>query len=59
MSSLLESIRFERGGWRSIDLLGNKERLEAGRAAPLTIGPPAPEADSAIADFVDPPTTDQ
>jgi MATE family multidrug resistance protein len=53
------TIRFERGGWRSIDLLGNKERLEAGRAAPLTIGPPSPEADSAIADFVDPPTTDQ
>jgi MATE family multidrug resistance protein len=53
------TIRFERGGWRSIDLLGNKERLEAGRAAPLTIGPPSPEADSAIADFVDPPVSDQ
>ena len=53
------TIRFERGGWRSIDLLGNKERLEAGRAAPLTIGPPSPEADSAIADFVDPPSIDQ
>jgi MATE family multidrug resistance protein len=46
------TIRFERGGWRSIDLFGNKERLEAGRAAPLTIGPPSSEADSAIADFV-------
>ena len=53
------TIRFECGGWRSIDLLGNKERLEAGRAAPLTIGPPSPEADGAIADFVDPPATDQ
>jgi MATE family multidrug resistance protein len=53
------TIRFERGGWRSIDLLGNKERLEAGRAAPLTIGPPSSEADSAIADFVDPPSPDQ
>ena len=53
------AIRFERGGWRSIDLLGNnKERLEAGRAAPLTIGPPSPEADGAVADFVDPPPTD-
>jgi MATE family multidrug resistance protein len=53
------TIRFERGGWRSIDLFGNKERLEAGRAAPLTIGPPSSEADSAIADFVDPPSPDQ
>ncbi len=51
-------VRFERGGWRSIDLLGNKERIEAGRAAPLTIGPPSQEADGAIADFVDPPTPD-
>jgi MATE family multidrug resistance protein len=48
-------VRFERCGWRSIDLLGNKERIEAGRAAPLTIGPPSQEADGAIADFVDPP----
>jgi len=52
------AIRFERGGWRSIDLLGNKERLEVGRAAPLTIGPPATVADAAIGDFVDPPEVD-
>lgn len=51
------AIRFERGGWRSIDLLGNKERIEVGRAAPLTIGPPSSEADSAIGDLVDPPSS--
>ncbi|MBT4530419.1 MAG: MATE family efflux transporter [Phycisphaerae bacterium] len=49
------AIRFERGGWRSITLLVGSNKLEAGRAAPLTIGPPAPEADAAISDFVDPP----
>ncbi len=52
------AIRFERGKWRSIDLLGNEARIEAGRAAPLTIGPPSPEADVAVADFVDPPSDD-
>jgi MATE family multidrug resistance protein len=49
------AIRFERGKWRSIDLLGDTELLEARRAAPLTIGPPATEADGAVSDFVDPP----
>ena len=49
------AIRFERGGWRSIDLLGQDTAKEAGRAAPLTIGPPALEADAAISDLVDPP----
>ena len=49
------AIRFEKGGWRSIDLLGrNTIEDEARRASPLTIGPPASEADGAIADFVDP-----
>ena len=55
---LTMAFRFERGGWRSIDLLGDSQRREAGRASPLTIGPPAPEADAAIADFVDPVDTD-
>ena len=49
------AIRFERGGWRSIKLIEGDDRVEAARAAPLTIGPPASEADAAIADFVDPP----
>ena len=49
------AVRFEKGGWRSIDLLGrNTIEDEARRASPLTIGPPASEADGAIADFVDP-----
>ena len=56
---LTMAVRFERGGWRSIDLLGDQERLEAGRASPLTIGPPAPGAEAAATDFVDPPVTDQ
>ena len=49
------AIRFEKGGWRSIQLLTGDIKREAGRAAPLTIGPPAHEADAAISDFVDPP----
>ncbi len=49
------AVRFERGGWRSIDLLGRGIKEEAGRAAPLTIGPPSLEADSAIGDLIDPP----
>ncbi len=53
--SVTMAIRFERGSWRSIDLIGNKEKKEAARAAPLTIGPPAPEAGAAIGDLVDPP----
>ena len=52
---LTMAVRFERGGWRNIDLIGNKIKREAGRAAPLTIGPPAFEADAAIGDLVDPP----
>ena len=52
---LTMAARFERGGWRSIDLLGQDTAKEAGRAAPLTIGPPALEADAAISDLVDPP----
>ena len=52
---LTMAVRFERGGWRSIDLLGDQERLEAGRASPLTIGPPASGADAAATDLVDPP----
>jgi len=56
---LTMAIRFERGGWRSIKLLKDDERREAARAAPLTIGPPSPEADAAIADFVDPPDENQ
>lgn len=48
------ALRFERGGWRSIDLLGDREKVEAGRASPITIGPPATEADAAGADFIDP-----
>jgi MATE family multidrug resistance protein len=48
------ALRFERGGWRSITLIEGDEKTEAARAAPLTIGPPASEADAAIADFVDP-----
>jgi MATE family multidrug resistance protein len=51
---LTMTVRFERGGWRSIDLLGRGTRGEAGRAAPLTIGPPALEPDAAISDLVDP-----
>lgn len=51
---LTMAIRFERGGWRSIDLLGNKEKREAARSAPLTIGPPSAEADAAISDLVGP-----
>jgi MATE family multidrug resistance protein len=46
-------IRFERGKWRSIDLLKNSDRIEAARSAPITIGPPATEADGAIADLGD------
>ncbi|MDP7004679.1 MAG: MATE family efflux transporter [Phycisphaerales bacterium] len=53
------TIRFERGGWRSIKLIEGDESVEAARAAPLTIGPPSPEADVAIADFVDPPDIDK
>ena len=49
------AYRFERGGWRSIDLLGQSQKVEVGRAAPLTIGLPALEADAAIGDLVDPP----
>jgi len=49
------AIRFERGGWRSITLLKDDEKTEAGRAAPLTIGPPASVADASGSDFVDPP----
>lgn len=56
---LTMAVRFERGGWRSIDLLGDQERLEAGRASPLTIGPPASGAEAAAADFVDPPKANQ
>jgi MATE family multidrug resistance protein len=52
---LAMALRFERGGWRSIDLLSGDEKIEAARAAPLTIGPPASEADAAASDFVDPP----
>ncbi|MEE2912419.1 MAG: MATE family efflux transporter [Planctomycetota bacterium] len=52
---LTMAVRFERGGWRTIDLLGDQERLEAGRASPLTIGPPASGAEAAAADLVDPP----
>lgn len=55
---LTMAIRFERGGWRSIQLLTGDNKLEAGRAAPLTIGPPAPEADAAVGDLVDPPEPD-
>jgi MATE family multidrug resistance protein len=51
---LTMAIRFERRGWIHINLLDN-DYLEAGRAAPLTIGPPAVEADAAMSDFVDPP----
>ena len=52
---LTMGYRFERGGWRSIDLLELGQKGEVGRAAPLTIGPPALEADAAISDLVDPP----
>jgi MATE family multidrug resistance protein len=52
---LTMAYRFERGGWRSIDLLGQSQKVEVGRAAPLTIGLPALEADAAIGDLVDPP----
>ena len=45
--------RFEQGKWRSIDLLKNSDRIEAARSAPITIGPPAMEADGAIADLGD------
>jgi MATE family multidrug resistance protein len=48
-------VRFERGRWRSIRILENDERLEAGRAAPVTVGPPASGPDGAISDLVDPP----
>ena len=50
---LIESEIFQ-SKWKSIDLIGNKERVAAGRSAPLTIGPPALEPDSAIGDLVDP-----
>jgi MATE family multidrug resistance protein len=56
---LTMAVRFERGGWRSIDLLGDQERLEAGRASPITIGPPASGAEAAATDLVDPPAVDQ
>ncbi len=52
---LTMAVRFECGKWRSIDLLGQITKREVGRAAPLTIGPPALEADAAIGDLVDPP----
>jgi len=52
---LTMAYRFERGGWRSIDLLGQSQKVEVGRAAPLTMGLPALEADAAIGDLVDPP----
>jgi len=45
--------RFEQGKWRSINLLKNSDRIEAARSAPITIGPPAMEADGAIADLGD------
>lgn len=51
---LTMTFRFERGAWRSIDLLQDSERREAARTAPITIGPPAAEADSTIADLGDP-----
>ena len=46
-------FRFESGKWRSIDLLKNMDRIAAARSAPITIGPPAAEADGAIADLGD------
>jgi hypothetical protein len=46
-------IRFEKGKWKEIDLLKDPDRIEAGRSAPITIGPPACEADAAIADLGD------
>jgi MATE family multidrug resistance protein len=46
-------VRFEKGKWRDIDLLKDPDRLEAARSAPITIGPPASEADSAVADLGD------
>lgn len=51
---LTMAYRFEKGGWKSIDLLKNDEKREAGRASPLTIGPPSTGADAAIADLIDP-----
>ena len=51
--SITMVIRFEKGKWREIDLLKDPNRLEAARSAPITIGPPAAEADAAIADLGD------
>jgi MATE family multidrug resistance protein len=52
---LTMAYRFERGGWRSIDLLGRGIKDDVGRAAPMTIGPPALEPGAAIGDLMDPP----
>ena len=46
-------IRFEGGKWRDIDLFKDRIRIDAARSAPVTIGPPAAEADAAVADLGD------
>ncbi|MDP7008358.1 MAG: MATE family efflux transporter [Phycisphaerales bacterium] len=50
---ILMVIRFESGKWREIDLLKDPDRIKAAQTAPITIGPPATEADATVADLGD------
>ena len=46
------AFRFERGGWRKINLLGDMEH-EAARHAPLGPAPPAPDGSAVVRDIVE------
>ena len=46
------AFRFERGGWRKIDLLGDVGQ-EAARHAPLGPAPPAPDGSAVVRDMVE------
>ena len=46
------AVRFERGGWRKIDLLGDIQH-EAARHAPLGPAPPAPDGSAVVRDMVE------
>ena len=48
------SLRFERGRWRSLDLLKRDEQARsAADVAPISPGPPAPSAEASIRDFAE------
>ena len=46
------AVRFERGGWRSINLLGDLQQ-DAARHAPLGPAPPAPDGSAVVRDMVE------